>query len=66
MEENVASRTYLLQQAKILLRLAKSINNPQAAAALVEKAADFKSQVDDQGAPPDVNAVAPDVQRPAL
>ena len=61
----MASRTYVRHQAETLLRLAKSINNPQAAAALVEKAADFKSQVDDQGPPPDVNPMAPDVQRSA-
>jgi hypothetical protein len=45
-------RAYLRHQAETLLRLAKSINNPQAAAALVEKAADFKSQVDDRVRPP--------------
>jgi hypothetical protein len=37
-----------VHQAETLLRFAQSVNNPQLAAALVEKASNLKSQVDDQ------------------
>jgi hypothetical protein len=58
-------RNYFTRQAMILLKFAKSTNDPQLAAALIEKAADFKSQVDDTMPPPDPSPQAPDVERPA-
>jgi hypothetical protein len=56
---------YLLHRAETLLRLARSINNPQAASALVEKAPISNRRLMIQGPTPDVNPRAPDVQRPA-
>jgi hypothetical protein len=41
---------------------AKSTNNPDLAAVLIEKAADLKSQVDET-MPPDPSPLAPDVER---
>jgi len=61
----VAGRQYLARQAMILLKLAKTTSDPQTAAALVEKAADLKSQIDDSSLP-DPTPVAPDVQRPSV
>jgi len=48
-----------MRQAAILLKLAKSISDPQVVAGLVEKAADLKSQVDSA---PDRSPQAPDVE----
>ena len=41
---------------------AKSTNNPDLAAVLIEKAADLKAQVDET-MPPDPSPLAPDVDR---
>jgi hypothetical protein len=60
----MVGRNYFTRQAMILLKFAKSTNDPQLAAALIEKAADFKSQVDET-MPPDPSPQAPDVERPA-
>ena len=61
----VVGRNYLARQARTLLRFAQSTKNPQLAAALIEKAADLKSQVDDQEPAPESSAVATDVERPS-
>jgi hypothetical protein len=61
-EIKVAGRPYLMRQAEVLFKLAKSTSDPKVAAALIEKAADLKSQVDDSTLP-DPTALAPDVQR---
>ena len=61
----VVGRNYLARQAGTLLRFAQSTKNPQLAAALIEKAADLKSQVDDQEPASESSAVAPDVERPS-
>jgi hypothetical protein len=45
----------------MLLKFAKATTDPNIAAALVEKAADLKSQVDDSSAP-DPTPLAPDVE----
>ena len=55
----MAGKQYLMRQAAILLKLAKSTSDPQVAAGLIEKAADLKSQMD--GAP-DRSPQAPDVE----
>lgn len=52
----VLSRNYLTRQASMLLKFAKATTDPNIAAALVEKAADLKSQADSS---------APDPTRPA-
>jgi len=58
----MVGRHYFVRQAAILLRFARSTSDPQLAAALVEKAADLKSQVDETIPPPDPSPRAPDVQ----
>jgi hypothetical protein len=59
----VVGRNYFVRQARTLLEFAKSTNDPNLAAALVEKAADLKSRVDASGAP-DPSPKAPDVEQP--
>jgi hypothetical protein len=58
----VVGRNYFVRQAATLLKLAQSTTNHQMAAALVEKAADLKTRVDEKY-PPD--ASPPDVEREA-
>jgi hypothetical protein len=60
---SVIGKPYFVRQAATLLRFAQSTHDPKVAAALVEKAADLKSQMD-AGLSPDVTPLAPDVQRP--
>jgi len=60
-ENAVLSRNYLTRQASMLLKFAKATTDPNIAAALVEKAADLKSQVDDSSVP-DPTPLAPDVE----
>jgi hypothetical protein len=43
----VVGRSYFTRQATTLLKFAKSTNNPELAAVLIERAADLKSQVDE-------------------
>jgi hypothetical protein len=57
----VLSRNYLTRQASMLLKFAKATTDPNIAAALVEKAADLKSQVDDSSVP-DPTPLAPEVE----
>jgi hypothetical protein len=57
----VAGRTYFLRQAATLLKLAQTTTDRQMAAALVEKATNLQSQVDDSL--PDLSPQAPDVRR---
>jgi hypothetical protein len=57
----VVGRSYFTRQATTLLKFAKSTNNPDLAAVLIEKAADLKSQVDETMAP-DPSPLAPDVE----
>ena len=61
-EHRVLSRHYLVRQARALLKLAQSTNNPQLSAALVEKAVHLKSQVDESNARPGLSPLAPDVE----
>jgi hypothetical protein len=58
----VVSRSYFARQAATLFKLAQSTSDPQLAAALVEKAADLKFQVDDTRPLPDQSPYAPDVE----
>jgi hypothetical protein len=57
----VVGRSYFTRQATTLLKFAKSTNNPDLAAVLIEKAADLKSQVDETMLP-DPSPLAPDVE----
>jgi len=52
---------YFRRQAETLLRFAKTTTNPSMAAALVERAAEFKSQVVESTAAQDRSPLAPDV-----
>jgi hypothetical protein len=61
----VVGRNYFTRQAATLLKFAQSSSDPQVVAALVEKAAELKSQVDQAPPPPDPSPHAPDVERPA-
>ena len=60
----VVGRNYFVRQAATLLKLAQSTTNRQMAAALVEKAADLKTRVD-QRYPGDPSPRPPDVEREA-
>lgn len=60
-ESRVVGRSYFTRQATTLLKFARSTNNPDLAAALIEKAADLKSQVD-ATMRPDQSLLAPDVE----
>jgi hypothetical protein len=59
----VIGRNYFERQAATLLKLAKSTNDPQLAAVLIDKAADLKSQVDEAPNTPDQSPRAPGVER---
>ncbi len=56
-------RQYLTLQAMTLLKFAKMTTDPNIAAALIEKAADLKSKVDESTLP-DPTPLAPDVELP--
>ena len=57
-------RRYLIRQATSLLRYAKETKNPEVAAVLLVKAAEFNDKVDEQSLPKmDVSPRAPDVKR---
>ena len=58
----VLSRRYLTRQASALIRFAKSIDNPELAAVLVDRAADFKEKADEKMPAPDPNPQASDVE----
>ena len=57
-------REYFLRQAAILFKFAKITKDPKISAALLEKAADLKLQVDEPGTPPDLTPPAPDIEPP--
>jgi hypothetical protein len=58
----VLSKRYLTRQAGVLIKFAKSTNNPKLAAVLVGRAADLKAQVDETMPPNDPSPQAPDVE----
>ena len=58
----VIGREYLTQQAKILLNFARSTKDRGMAAALIEKAADMKSKVDETILSDDRATLAPDIE----
>jgi hypothetical protein len=57
----VIGREYFARQAAILFKFAKATNDPKISAALMEKAADLKLQVDER---PDLTPLAPDIEPP--
>jgi hypothetical protein len=59
----VIGREYLVRQAAILLKFAKTTKDPDVSAALIGKAADLKVRVDENGEQ-DLTPLASDVERP--
>jgi hypothetical protein len=55
-------KEYFVRQAGILFGLAMATKDPKISAALLEKAADLKLQVDEPGAP----LAPPDIEPPAM
>jgi hypothetical protein len=55
-------RQYFTQQAKTLLNLARSTTDPGMAAALIEKAADLNSRVDETVPSGDWAPLVPDIE----
>ena len=64
-DSNVIGKEYFVRQAAILFGLAKATTDPKISAALLDKAADLKLQVDEPGAPPHSTPLAPDIEPPA-
>jgi hypothetical protein len=58
----VIGRAYFVRQATILLNFAKATTDPKVSAALIDKAADLKLQVDETGER-ERTTLAPDVER---
>jgi hypothetical protein len=59
----VIGRWYFLREAATLLEFARSTNDPELAASLVEKAVDLLAKIDESSAMPDPSPQAPDVER---
>ena len=55
-------KQYFVRQAAILFGIAKATKDPKLSAALMDKAADIKSKVDELGAPRDLSPQAPDIE----
>ena len=65
-ENQVIGKQYFVRQAAILFKFAKATKDPKISAALLDKAADLKLQVDEPGAQPDLSPpLAPDVEPPS-
>jgi hypothetical protein len=60
----VIGKQYFVRQAAILFGIAKVTKDPKMCAALLDKAADLKSQADKSGTPPDLTPIAPDIEPP--
>jgi len=58
---DMVRRTYLAQQAAILLNFAKATRDPGVAAGLVEKAVRLAARIEEA---PDASPRAPDVEQP--
>jgi hypothetical protein len=59
----VIGKHYFTRQATTLLMLAKSTTDANVAAALIDKAADLNSRLDEPGVP-DPTSLAPDIEPP--
>ena len=64
-ESPMIGKEYFVRQAVILFGLAMATKDPRISAALFEKAADLKLQVDEPGAP-NLTPLAPDIEPPAM
>jgi hypothetical protein len=58
----VIGRQYYVRQAATLVEFARSTNDPKLAAALIERASNLLSQIDESDAKPDPSLQAPDVE----
>ena len=58
-------RYYFSRQATTLLKFAKSTTDTNVAAALIEKAADLKSRIDECALPEDPTPLAPAIDPPS-
>jgi len=66
-ESTVLRRNYFTRQATTLLKIAKTTSDPSIVAAVVTKAIDLTSHVEDVAPPADPSPRAPDViQQPDL
>ncbi len=66
-ESTVLRRNYFTRQATTLLKIAKTTSDPSIVTAVVTKAIDLKSHVEDATTPTDPSPRAPDViQQPDL
>jgi hypothetical protein len=63
-EKAVIGKQYFVRQAAILFGIAKATKDPKISAALMDKAADIKSKVDEAGATLDLTPAAPDIEPP--
>jgi hypothetical protein len=63
-ESQVIGKQYFVRQAAILFKFAKATKDPKVSAALLDKAADLKQQVDEPGAQQDLSPLAPDIEPP--
>ena len=63
-ENNMIGREYFVRQAAILFGIAKATKDPKISAALMDKAADLKSKVDEPAAPLDITPLALDIEPP--
>jgi hypothetical protein len=63
-ESKVIGKQYFVRQAAILFKFAKATKDPKVSAALLDKAADLKQQVDEPGAQRDLSPLAPDIEPP--
>ena len=63
-KEKVIGKEYFVRQATILFKFAKTTKDPKISAALLDKAADLKQQVDEPGAQRDLSHLALDIEPP--
>jgi hypothetical protein len=64
-EIHVIGKAYFVRQAAILFKFAKATKDPKISAALMEKAADLKLQVDYPSVSRDLMPPAPDIEPPS-
>ena len=58
-------RGYFVRQAQTILKYAKWTKDPVLHSALIQKATELASKVDDKSPPPDLSPRPPDVEREA-
>lgn len=62
--KHVIGKQYFVRQAALLFGIAKATKDPKLSVALMDKAADVKSKVDELGVPRDLSPQAPDIEPP--